>query len=39
MGERGLNLFGTEYGQVAGCCEHGTEPSGFLQHGEFFLIR
>ena len=32
----GLNLSGSRYGQIAGCCECGNEPSGSIQCGEFF---
>jgi hypothetical protein len=34
MGERGLDSSGSGQKQVAGCCEHGNEPSGFLKCGE-----
>jgi hypothetical protein len=34
----GLNLSGSGSGTVAGCCEHGSEPSGSIK-GENFLTR
>jgi hypothetical protein len=33
MGKCGLKASGSEYGSVAGSCEHGNEPSGSC--GEF----
>jgi len=32
---RGLNLHGSGYGQVAGSCEHGYEPSCFIKGWKF----
>jgi hypothetical protein len=34
-GGRRLNLSGSGYGQVAGSCVYGNEPSGFIICGEF----
>ena len=34
MGGRGMDSSGTDKGQVAGCCEHGNEPSVFVKCGE-----
>jgi hypothetical protein len=31
----GLYLSDSEYGQLAGCCEHGNEHLGFINSGEF----
>jgi hypothetical protein len=31
--EIGLDLSGSGYGPVAGFCEHGNEPSGFIKGG------
>jgi hypothetical protein len=31
----GLHSSGSGDGSVAGCCEHGNEPSGFIKGGEF----
>jgi hypothetical protein len=31
----GLDSLGSGYGQVAGSCEHGNEPSGSIKCGEF----
>jgi hypothetical protein len=31
----GLDLSGSGFGQVAGCCEDGNEPSGSVQCGEY----
>ena len=31
----GLDWSGSEYGQVAGCCECGNEPLGSIKCGEF----
>jgi hypothetical protein len=31
----GLDWAGSEYGQVAGACECGNEPSGSIKRGEF----
>ena len=31
----GLDLSGSGQGEVAGCCEHGDEPSGYVNCGEF----
>jgi len=28
-------ILGSEYGPVAGCCEHGNEPSGSIKGGKF----
>ena len=33
MGERGLDLRGSEWGELAGCCEDGNEHSGFENAG------
>jgi hypothetical protein len=30
-----LDLSGSEQGQVVGSCEHGNEPSAYIQGGEF----
>jgi hypothetical protein len=35
LGGRGLDLSGTEWGQVAGSCEGGNEPSDPIKCGEF----
>jgi hypothetical protein len=35
MGWCGLDSSGLGYGQVAGSCEHGDEPSGSIKGGEF----
>ena len=35
-GLRGLDGVGSGYGQVAGTCEYGDEPSGSIKCGEFF---
>jgi hypothetical protein len=35
MGRRGLDSSGSGQGPVAGCCEHGNEPSGSIKGGEF----
>ena len=32
---KGLDSAGSEYGQVAGTCKHGNEPSGSIKCGEF----
>jgi hypothetical protein len=29
----GLDSSGSGYGEVAGCCEHGDEPSGSKEYG------
>ena len=34
-GGYGLNRVGSGYGQVAGTCEYGNEPSGSIKCGEF----
>jgi len=34
-GRHGLDLFGSEPGQLTSCCECGKEPLGFLKCGEF----
>jgi len=34
-GGDGLDLSGSEWGQVAGCCECGNEPAGSIKCGEF----
>jgi len=31
----GLEVFGLGQAAVAGCCEHGNEPSGSIKGGEF----
>ena len=31
----GLDRAGSGYGQLAGPCECGTEPSGYIKYGEF----
>ena len=36
LGEHGLDRSGSKQVQVAGCCECGDEPSGFIKCGEFF---
>jgi len=36
VGRCGLDAPGSEYGPVAGSCEHDNEPSGSLKGGEFF---
>ena len=36
MGRYGQDCFGTEYGQVMGACECGSEPSGSIKFREFF---
>jgi hypothetical protein len=36
MGRCGLDSSGSRQGPVAGCCEHGNEPSGSIKGGEFF---
>ena len=33
-GGHGLDQSGPGYGQVAGCCEYGDEPSGSIKCGE-----
>jgi hypothetical protein len=33
--ERGVGSCGSGYGQMAGCCKHGNEPSGCTKCGEF----
>jgi hypothetical protein len=35
-GRRGLDLAGSGFGQVAGCCGEGNEPSGSTRCAEFF---
>jgi hypothetical protein len=30
-----LDCGGLGYGQVVGFCEHGSEPSGFIKHGNY----
>jgi hypothetical protein len=35
MGGRVLDSYGAGQGQVAGCCEHGNEPSLSIKAGEF----
>jgi hypothetical protein len=35
MGRRGLDSFGSGLVPVAGCCEHGNEPLGYVNSGEF----
>jgi hypothetical protein len=35
MGGCGLDASGSGQGPVAGCCEHGSEPSGSIKGGEF----
>jgi hypothetical protein len=35
VGSCGLNASGSRQGQVAGCCEHGDEPSRLIKGGEF----
>jgi hypothetical protein len=35
MDFREWDRYGSEYGQVAGCCECGNEPSGSIKCGEF----
>jgi hypothetical protein len=32
---RGLDASGSRQGPVAGCCEHGNEPYGYIKGGEF----
>jgi hypothetical protein len=32
--EHGLDRSGSGYGQMAGCCKCGDEPSGFIKYGE-----
>jgi hypothetical protein len=34
-GGHGLDLSGSAYGQVAGTCDYGNEPSGSIKYGEF----
>jgi hypothetical protein len=34
-GKYGLDCSGSEWGQMAGVCECGNEPSGFIKCGEF----
>jgi hypothetical protein len=34
-GEHGLDRSGSGYGQVAGSCEFGDKPSGFMKVGKF----
>jgi hypothetical protein len=33
VGECGLGASGSRQGPVAGCCEHGNEPSGSIRRG------
>jgi len=35
VGGRGLDAYGSGYGPVAGCCEHGNEPSDFMKDGMY----
>jgi hypothetical protein len=35
VGTCGLDSFGSRKRLVAGCCEHGNEPSGSIKGGEF----
>jgi len=35
MGEFGCDLFGSEWGKVAGSCDHGNEPSSSINWEEF----
>jgi len=35
VGECGLDASGSGWGPVAGSCEHGNEPSGSIEGGEF----
>jgi hypothetical protein len=35
VGRGVLDSSGSGYVPVAGCCEHGNEPSGFVKGGEF----
>jgi hypothetical protein len=35
VGGCGLDSSGSGYGPVAGCCEHGNEPSGSIKVGAF----
>jgi hypothetical protein len=35
IGWEGLDSSGSGQGPVAGCCEHGNEPSGSIKGGEF----
>jgi hypothetical protein len=34
-GKHGLDCYSSVQGQVAGCCERSTEPSGSIKCGEF----
>jgi hypothetical protein len=36
MGGGGVDSCGSREGQVAGCCEHCDEISGFVKRGEYF---
>ena len=36
IGDRGLGLYGSEQGQVAGSCEYGSEHLGFIKCGGCF---
>jgi len=36
IGRRELDASTSEYGKVAGSCEHGNEPSSFIHSGEIF---
>jgi len=33
-----FDSFGSEYGPVAGCCEHGDEHFGYIKLWEFLLL-
>jgi hypothetical protein len=36
FGRCGLDSPVSGYGSVAGCCEHGDEPTGYMKWGEWF---
>jgi len=38
VGICGLVAFGSGQGPVAGSCEHGKQPSGFIKGGEFIEL-
>jgi hypothetical protein len=35
MRGHGLDLYGSGWGQLAGSCESGNDPSGYMKCGEF----
>jgi hypothetical protein len=31
----GIDISGSRYGEIMGCCEHGNEPPVSIKHGKF----